>query len=80
MTKSSKGLESLVGQVVTFFCTTYIYTGKLVSISKTSVKLTKASIVYETGAFTEGNWKDAQGLPHDVYIMLSSVESFMILK
>ena len=74
------GLESLVGKVVTFFCATYIYTGKLVSVSKTGVKLTKASIVYETGAFTDSNWKDAQGLPHDVYIMLSSVESFMILK
>jgi hypothetical protein len=36
--------------------------------------------VYETGAFDDDNWKDAQQLPNPVYIMNSLIESFTILK
>lgn len=75
-----EGLEGLMGQVVTLFCVNYIYTGKLVGVNDKFVKLESASIVYETGSFAEKTWKDAQALPHPVYIMQSAVESFMILK
>jgi hypothetical protein len=44
------------------------------------VLLEDASIVYETGAFSEKEWKDAQALPKPVYVMLRCVESFMELK
>jgi len=75
-----EGLEALIGQRVTFFCLNYIYTGKLVGVSEAFVMLEDAAIVYETGAFNEKNWKDAQNLPHPVYVMLRAVESFMLLK
>jgi hypothetical protein len=75
-----EGLESLMGQKVTLFCMNYIYAGKLVGVNSTFVKLEDPYIVYETGAFTEKDFKDAQKLPHDWYVQLSAVESFGILK
>lgn len=75
-----EGLVSLLGKTVTLFCANYIYTGKLEGVGDSCVKLTSAKIVYETGAFTEKEWKDAQALPHAVYVQLGMVESFTILK
>ena len=70
-------LESLMGKEITLFCINYIYAGKLVGVNATCVKLENPKIVYETGAFTEKNWKDAQSLPHKhFFIQLSAVESF----
>ena len=48
----NEGLEALIGQVVTLFCGVYIYSGKLVGVNDTCVKLEDAGIVYETGPFT----------------------------
>lgn len=75
-----EGLESLLGERVTLFCAAYIYTGKLVGVNSSFVKLEDASIVYETGPLTEKSWKDAQALPHAWYVQLTSVESFGLLK
>ncbi len=75
-----EGLIGLMGEQVTLFCLNYIYTGKLVGVNDTFVKLEKASVVYETGAFSDPKFKDAQALPHDFYIQLSAVESFGKLK
>lgn len=75
-----EGLPSLLGQRVTLFCSAYIYTGKLIGVNDTCVKLTDASIVYETGPLTDKVWRDAQTLPNDWYVQLTSVESFGILK
>ena len=76
-TKEGEGLESLIGLEITLFCINYIYTGKLVGVNATCVKLENPKIVYETGAFNEKSWKDAQQLPHKYfYIQLSAVESF----
>src|SRR5208282_5297819 len=44
-----EGLEALLGQNVLLFCLNYIYTGKLVGVNSTFVKLEGAKIVYETG-------------------------------
>jgi hypothetical protein len=72
-----EGLLSLMGKEVTFFCANYIYAGKLVGVNETCVKLENPKIVYETGAFSDKAWKDAQGLPNKFfYIQLSAVESF----
>ena len=79
-TDEAEGLESLLGERVTLFCAAYIYTGKLVGVDATCVKLTDAAIVYETGELTTKDWTDAQSLPHDWYVQLSAVESFGILK
>ena len=75
-----KGLGKLLGKNVTLFCMNYIYTGVLTGVNETCVLLTDAAIVYETGAFTERDWKDAQKLPHDWYVSITSIESFGKLK
>jgi len=59
----------------------YIYAGTLVGISETCVKLRDAELVYETGAFTESGWKDAQQLPGPAhYVQLTAIESFGSVK
>ena len=76
----NEGFNSLLGETITLFCAVYIYTGKLEGVSSTYVKLETPKIVYETGAFDQKNWKDAQALPNDIYIQLSMVEAFGIVK
>ena len=78
--ESGEGLEKLLGERITLICLNYIYTGKLVGINTNCVLLSDPSIVYETGAFTDKKWKDAQALPHDLYVMLATVESFGVIK
>ena len=77
---NGEGLDKLIGERVTLFCMNYIYTGRLTGVNETCVLLTDAAIVYETGELTSDKWKDAQSLPNDWYVQLSSVESFGILK
>ena len=72
-----EGLESLMGQRVTFFCINYIYTGKLTGINDTFVMLEDGGIVYETGDFSSRDWKDYQKLPDNVYVMRNAIESFI---
>ena len=73
-------IEDLMGQRITLFCMNYIYTGKLVGVSATCVKLSDPAIVYETGAFYDKAWKDAQSLPNDLYVSTAAIESFGIVK
>jgi hypothetical protein len=75
-----EGLVKLMGENVTLFCMNYIYTGKLVGVNDTCVLLENAAVVYETGAFNDKKWKDAQNLPGEWYVQTSSIESFGILK
>jgi len=77
---TGEGLEKLLGERVTLFCLNYIYTGKLVGVNQSCVLLTDAAIVYETGAFTETAWRNAQKLPHDWYVQIAGIESFGVLK
>jgi len=76
----NEGLTALMGKTVTLFCGVYIYTGKLVGVNQTCVKLENAGIVYETGPFNEKTWKDCQPLPNDWYVATQSIESFGVLK
>jgi hypothetical protein len=76
----TEGFDALLGENVTCFCAVYIYTGKLVGVNDEYVKLENPKIVYETGAFTEKNWKDAQALPNAMYIQKGMIESFGIVK
>ena len=69
-------LDALIGERLTFFCLNYIYTGTLTSVTEDCVLLTDPAIVYETGPFNEKHWKDAQALPHELYVMLACIESF----
>ena len=75
-----EGLVSLLGKRVTLFCVNYIYTGTLTGVNETDVLLSDAAIVYETGAFNESDWKDAQDLPNDHYVRTASIESYGVLK
>jgi hypothetical protein len=76
----NEGFNALLGQTITVFCAVYIYTGKLVGVNTDFIKIEGAKIVYETGAFNEKNWKDAQSLPNDWYVQKSMIESFGVLK
>ena len=76
----NEGLIKLMGEKVTLFCLNYIYTGTLVGVNETCVLLENPSIVYETGAFTDKAWKDAQALPNEMYVMVGAIESFGIVK
>ena len=78
--QDGEGLEKLMGERVTLFCANFIYTGKLVGVNDTCVLLQDPAIVYETGAFTDKAWKDAQKLPNEWYVQTSAIESFGILK
>ena len=79
-TVEGEGLDKLLGEVVTLFCLNYIYTGKLVGVNDTCVLLEQPSIVYETGPFDNPAWKDAQRLPHALYVMRGAIESFGVVK
>jgi hypothetical protein len=69
-------LDALIGERLTFFCLNYIYTGTLTGVTEDCVLLTDPAIVYETGPFTDPKWKDAQALPHELYVMRAGIESF----
>ena len=77
---ATEGLEALMGQRVTLFCGIYIYTGLLVGVTESCVKLEGAGIVYETGELKSKTWKDMQDLPGAWCVQTSAIESFGILK
>jgi hypothetical protein len=76
----NEGLISLMGERITLMCGCYFYTGKLVGVNDTCVKLEDAGVVYETGSFSDSSWKDMQELPNDWYVQTQAIESFGILK
>lgn len=75
-----EGFLALLGQTITCFCAVYIYTGKLVGVNRSCIKLETPKIVYETGAFDNKVWKDAQALPNDMYIQMGMIEAFGVVK
>ena len=75
-----EGLDALMGEVVTLFCMNYFYTGKLVGVNETCVLLESPKIVYETGEWSNKSWKDAQALPNNLYVQISSIEAFGVMK
>lgn len=78
---SEEGLESLIGQQIVLFCANYFYTGKLIGVNNTCVKLEGPSIIYETGDFSKKEYSDCQSLcTKEWYVQTSAIESFGILK
>ena len=77
---SDEGLEGLLGETITLFCMNYFYTGKLVGVNATCVRLDDPKIVYDTGEWSGKNWSDAQSLPNSLYVQLSSLEAFGVMK
>ena len=72
-----EGLISLLGEKVLIMTSGYFYTGKLVGVNDTCVKLEDPSIVYETGEWTLENFKDEQSMDRAFhYIQMNAIESF----
>lgn len=78
--EENEGFLALIGETITCFCAVYIYTGKLVGVNKTCIKLESPKIVYETGSFIDKSWKDAQALPKDLYLQTAMIEAFGLVK
>ena len=78
--KVTKSLESLIGKRITLFCCRYIYTGNLKAVFDDSVLLDDTGVVYETGAYTEKEWKTFQKLPYEWFVCKSAIESYGLLK
>ncbi len=70
----------LMNKRITLFCLNYFYTGDLAGIYDDCVLLSNPKIVYETGDFKSKDWKDAQALPNEIYVMKAAIESFGIVK
>lgn len=77
---NDEGLEGLMGETVTLFCVNYFYTGKLVGVNDTCVKLDDPSIVYETGSWSNSSWSNAEKLPNSIYVQTQAIESFGVMK
>lgn len=75
-----EGFVGLMGQTITCFCAVYIYTGKLIGVNDDCIKLENPAIVYQTGAFTDKKWEDAQALPNEIYLQKAMIEAFGIVK
>ena len=74
---SGEGLESLMGKKVLLMCASYFYTGLLVGVNETCVKLQDPAIVYDTGEWSKKQWADSQSMNMDhFYIQTSFIESF----
>ncbi len=73
-----EGLAAFLGEKITVYCFNYIYTGTMIGLNETCLKLAAkdAAIVYETGPLTAATFKDAQLCGRDRYIMLRSIETF----
>lgn len=75
------GLDGLLGENVLLICSAYFYTGKLTGVNDTFVELTNPAIVYETGAWTDKNYRDAQKLHVEkFYVQRGAIESFGVSK
>jgi len=73
----NEGLEKLMGETVTLFCLNYFYNGQLVGVNDDCVLISKPKIIYETGAWSDSSWKDAQCMGIDeLYIQKQAIESF----
>lgn len=72
----NEGMISLLGKQVEIRCNVYIYAGILVGVNTTCVKLDRMAIVYETGAFGEPKYKDAQLVGDGQYVSMNLIESF----
>ena len=70
-----EGLVSLMGEKVILFCMNYFYAGTLVGVNSDCVLLEDAGIVYETGSFSDKQWKDFQKIG-SLYIRIAAIEAF----
>jgi hypothetical protein len=76
-TTEQSGLEAMLGENVLLMCGNYFYAGRLVGVNESHVELAEPSIVYETGAWNEIGYSDAQRLHAATWnVQLDAIESF----
>ena len=77
----NEGLEKLLGETVTLLCMNYFYNGELVGVNDTCVLLSEPKLIYETGEWTDSQWKDAQDMGiEELYVQTHSIEAFAVTK
>lgn len=76
----NEGFEKLMGEIVTVYTTSFIYSGTLTGVNDECIKLTNCYIVYDTGTHDSEKWATAEKLPKDWYVMKAKIESFGIFK
>ena len=73
----NEGLESLLGKTVLLMCANYFYTGELVGVKDSCVKLKNPKIIYQTGDWSSKDWEYAQSMELEYfYIQINFIESF----
>lgn len=78
--KEINNLEDLIGETYLFQCARYIYHGKVKSVNSDYIELEDAGVVFETGSYDSNSPEDRQALPHNVFVLRASIESFYKLK
>ncbi len=78
----SEGLLKLLGETVTIYCASFIYSGVLTGVNDDCVLLSGAKIVYDTGKASDANWATFEPFPNDGewYVMKNMIESFGVFK
>lgn len=78
---SGEGLEKLLGEKVLLMCANYFYTGRLIGVNTDCILIEDPALVYETGPWTDGSFKDVQKLyTKQWYIQRAAIESFGLAK
>lgn len=72
--------DDYIGKTVMFMCVNYFYEGTVVGVTKDTIVLDDASIVYETGDWKEKNYSDIQKLPSLIHVQKHAIESFGLYK
>jgi len=74
-------MHPLLGKIVAVMGANYIYTGELLSVTMDTVVIKDPRLIYETGLWTDKQWKDAQKMPTDaMYIERSGIEGMFEVK
>ena len=77
---NESAFEQLAGKTITCLCINYFYTGQLIGVNETSILLKNPKIIYETGEWSASDWKDAQEVCGELFINISAIESFGVIK
>ena len=68
---------ALLGKKVFVFCGSYHYHGTVSAVNKDEFALSNPYIVYESGAWTNKTFTNAQALPtKELFIRFAAVESY----
>lgn len=77
--KEIESMDDLVGETYLFQCARYIYHGEIKRVTHTYIELKDASVVFNTGDYSESEAEDKQSLPNGVKVMRQSIETFFKL-